>query len=96
MSEELKKAYREKTEAQMREWEIKLEELTNKAAALSADAKIRALEKIEGIKGKMKEGRANLNRLKSEGESGWESLKTKIEGISEGVKNGLKDILGGS
>ncbi|MFH1645589.1 MAG: coiled coil domain-containing protein [Candidatus Omnitrophota bacterium] len=93
MSEELKKAYQEKAEAQLKEWGSKLEELKNKTAKLSADAKIKVIERIEDLKKRIKEGSENLNQLKNSSESNWEILKAKIEGTAEGIKKGIEDIM---
>ncbi len=93
MSEELKKAYQEKVEAQLKEWGSKIEELRNKAAGLGADAKIKALEKIESLKSKMKEGGDSLNQLKDSNENDWEKVKSKIEGIAGGIKNTIDDMM---
>jgi DNA-binding ferritin-like protein len=93
MSEELKKAYQEKVEAQLKEWADKVKALKNKAAGLGADAKIKTLEKIEDLKGKIKESSDHLSQLKDSGENEWEKLKEKIEGIGEGIKKTIDEMM---
>ncbi|MBD3245830.1 MAG: coiled coil domain-containing protein [Candidatus Omnitrophica bacterium] len=92
MDKELKKAYQEKTEAQLKEWSAKAEELKTKAESMSADAKVKAMEKIVGLKQKVREGREHLENIESAGEGQWETLKAKMEGISEGIKNTIHDM----
>lgn len=92
MDNGMKKAYREKTEAQLREWGARIEGLRNKAAQLGADAKIGALEKIEELKKKVSEGTESLRELDTAGDADWEKLRSKLEGIAGGVKKGIEDI----
>jgi ERCC4-type nuclease len=92
MDNDLKKAYQEKMEKQMKEWGGKLEELKNRAESLNADAKVKALEKIESLKSKMKAGDKSLEQLKGSGEDQWDELKMKLDGTLEGIKNGIEDI----
>jgi hypothetical protein len=92
MNEELKKAYQEKTEAQLKEWAGKIEELKNKAAKLGAESKIKALEKIEDLKHRINKGNDSMKELKSSGEHAWEDLKAKLEGVVAGIRKAIDDM----
>ncbi|MGD2278561.1 MAG: hypothetical protein PVH45_00520 [Candidatus Omnitrophota bacterium] len=93
MSEELKKAYQEKVEAQLKEWGNKLENLKIKSEKLGADIKVNVIEKIEDIKNKIQEQKKDLEQLKSADEQSMEKLKSKMEALAEGIKKGINDIM---
>jgi hypothetical protein len=93
MNEDLKKAYQEKMEAQLKEWGNKVEELKIKAEKLSADAKINAVKTIEAIKIKMAAGNENLKQLREAGEGSWEAVKTKLDAAGENIKKAIQDAI---
>ena len=93
MSEEIKKAYQEKMEAQIKEWANKIENLKIKAEKLSAEAKTKILDKVEKLNGKLDESKEDLGKLKNSNEDTWQNIKDKMEGLSDGIKKGIDDLL---
>ncbi len=92
MNEDLKKAYEEKTEAQLKEWSCKIEGLKNRAENLSADAKVKALEKTEELKKMVDDGRKKLDQLRQAGQDNWDDLKAKSQGVMDGIRNSMRNI----
>ena len=74
-----RKAYEEKLEAQVKEWNAQLELLKAKAGNAKADAKIEYYKTIEALQSKQNEAKAKLRELKTAGDEAWEDLKTGAE-----------------
>lgn len=71
----MKKAYEEKLQAQLDEWNAEIEKLKAKADKAEADAKIEYYEQIEKLREQQQEAQAKLNELRRAGEDAWEDLK---------------------
>ncbi len=87
-----KKAYQEKLEAQLKEWQAEIDKLKAQAEGKSADAKITYQEKIKQMEQKMAYSREKLNKLKAASEDKWEEVKKELEKETNEIKAQLKDI----
>ncbi len=74
-----KQAYQEKLEAQLREWDARLDLLKAKAEAFGADAKIEFETQIAALQQKRHEAQAKLAELGERSEAAWEDLKEGTE-----------------
>lgn len=74
-----KDAYQKKLEAQLDEWEAKLEVLAAKARNATADARISYENELEGLKSKRLAARQKLDELGKSSEDAWEDLKDGAE-----------------
>jgi predicted ATP-binding protein involved in virulence len=74
-----RKAYEEKLDAQLREWNAQIVLLNAKAQNAKADAKIEYYKTIEALQHKKDEAGTRLNKLKTAGDGAWEDLKTGAE-----------------
>ena len=86
-----RKAYEEKLDAQLREWNAQIELLKAKADHAKADAKIEYLKAIETLQGKQSEAKAKLQELKTAGDAAWEDLKIGAEKAWAEVKTAVRD-----
>lgn len=81
---EKRKAYEEKLDAQVKEWNAQIELLKAKADKARAEVKIEYYKTIEALQSKQNDAKAKLRELKTAGDEAWEDLKTVAE------KPGLK------
>jgi hypothetical protein len=76
-----RKAYEEKLEAQLEEWNAQTALLKAKADKAKAEAKIEYYKNIEALQRRHDEAGKKLHELKSAGDEAWEDLKTAIEKV---------------
>lgn len=81
----LRRAYREKREAQLKELAARLDLLEAKADKAKADARIRYGEEIEKLREKLDTARVKLSLLQDAGEQAWEDVK-------EGLDAAMRDL----
>ena len=74
-----RKAYEEKLDAQLQEWNAQIALFKARADKAKAEAKIEYYKTIEALQHKQDEARANLHGLKTAGDEAWEDLKTGVE-----------------
>jgi len=88
-----RKAYEEKFDAQLQEWNAQIDLLNAKAAKVKAEAKIEYYKTIEDLQHKRDTAKARLQELKSAGPGAWEDLKTGSENAWAEVKTGFHEAL---
>ncbi len=74
-----RKAYEEKLDAQLDEWNAQIALLKAKADKVKAEAKIEYYKTIEALQHKQDEVGEKLHELKTAGDEAWEDLKTGAE-----------------
>ncbi len=74
-----RKAYEEKLDAQMEEWNAQIALLKAKADKAKAEAKNEYYKTIEVLQHRQDEARAKLHELKTTSDEAWEELKTGAE-----------------
>jgi predicted ATP-binding protein involved in virulence len=74
-----RKAYDEKLDAQLEEWNAQTALLRAKADKARAEVKIEYYKTIEALQHRQDEARARLQELKTAGDEAWEDLKTGAE-----------------
>ena len=74
-----KEAYEKKLQAQLGEWEAKLDVLGAKARSATADARVSYENELESLKSKRLAARQKLDELGQRGEDAWEDLKDGVE-----------------
>ena len=74
-----RKAYEEKIDAQLKEWEARIVLLNAKAKNAKADVKIEYYKTIETLQHKQDEAGKWLNKLKAAGDGAWGEIKTGAE-----------------
>lgn len=86
-----RKAYEEKLDAQMKEWNAQIELLRAKADKAKAEVKIEYYKTIEALQRKQNDAKAKLQELKTAGDEAWEDLKTGAEKAWAEVKTAYHD-----
>jgi hypothetical protein len=81
-----RKAYEEKLDAQLEEWNAQIALLKARADKAKAGAKIEYYKTIEGLQRGHDEARTKLDDLKAAGDETWEDLKTGAEKAWDEVK----------
>lgn len=87
-----KKAYQEKLEAQLKEWQAEIDKLKAQTQKKSADAKITYQKKIDQLEQKMEQSKKKLATLKETGEDKWEDVRKEVEMETNELKAQLRDI----
>ena len=88
---EKRKAYEEKLDAQLKEWNARIALLKAKDENAKADAKIDHYKIIEALEHKQGEAKAKLTELKTAGDEAWEAVKAGAEKAWTEVKTAYHD-----
>ena len=88
-----RKAFEEKLDAQMKEWNAQIALLKAKAENAKADAKVEYYTTIEALQHKRDKARAKLQELKAAGDEAWEDLKAGAEKAWAEVKTAFHDAV---
>ena len=86
-----RKAYEEKLDAQLKEWNAKIALFKAKAENAKADAKIGYYKAIDALEHKQNEARTKLHELKTAGDEAWESVKAGAEKVWAEVQTAYHD-----
>jgi TMP repeat len=82
-----RKAYEEKFDAQLKEWNAEIVLLNAKADKAKAEEKIEYYKTIEALQGKQDAARIKLQELRAAGDDAWEDIKTGAENVWTEVKS---------
>jgi len=85
-----RKAYEEKLDAQLKEWNAQIALLKAKAENAKADAKIDHYKTIETLQAKQDAARRKLQELRSAGDEAWEDLKSGAENVWTELKTAFQ------
>jgi hypothetical protein len=85
-------AYQQKLEAQLKEWDAKLDQLNAKAQKATADARIKYENELESLKGKRAEAHKMLVELGKRGENAWEDMKDGAERVWDEMGKAMEKI----
>jgi hypothetical protein len=88
---EKRRAYEEKLDAQLKEWDAQIVLFRVKADKVKADAKVEYYTRIEALQHKRDAVKAKLQELKTAGDGAWEDLKTGAEKVWVEVKAAFRD-----
>ena len=85
-----RKAYEEKLDAQLKEWNAQIALLKAKAENAKADAKIDHYKTMETLQAKQDAARTTLQELRSAGDDAWEDLKSGAENVWTELKTAFQ------
>lgn len=85
-----RKAYEEKLDAQLKEWNAQIALLKAKAENAKVDAKIDHYKTIETLQAKQDAARTKLQELRSAGDDAWEDLKSGAENVWTELKTAFQ------
>ncbi len=86
-----RKAYEEKLDAQLKEWNAQITLLKAKADTAKAEAKVEYYAKSEALQHKRDTAGTKLQELKAAGDEAWEDLKTGAEKAWAEAKSAFHD-----
>ena len=90
---EKRKAYEEKIDAQLNEWNAQIDLLKAKADKAKAETKIKYYNAIEALQHKQSEAKTKLHELKTAGDGAWADLKTGAERVWDETKSAFNDAI---
>lgn len=88
-----RKAYEEKLDAQLEEWNAQIALLKARADKAKAGAKIEYYKTIEALQHKHDEAGTKLHELKTAGDEAWDDIKTGAEKAWTEVKTAFHEAL---
>jgi hypothetical protein len=86
-----RKAYEEKLDAQLKEWNAQIALLKAKAENSKAGAKVDYYKTIEALEQKQDKAKTKLQELQTAGDEAWEAVKTGAEKTWAEVKTAYHD-----
>ncbi|MFW6193363.1 MAG: hypothetical protein ACOC83_07735 [Gemmatimonadota bacterium] len=87
---ELRRAHRDKREAQLRELSARLDLLEAKAQRAKADARIRYEEEIGKVREKLDTARVKLSLLQDAGEQAWEDVRGGLDEAMSDLRDAFR------
>lgn len=75
----MKEAYQQKMNAQLQEWQQKIDLLKSKADKAEAEQKIKYYEQVESLRAKQMAVHEKLEELRNASEGAWEDVKAGVE-----------------
>ncbi len=88
-----KEAYREKLEAQMREWSAKVDLLKAKADQAEAEAKIEYNKAIEDLRRRKEALQAKVKELQDASDAAWRDIKAGTEKAAAELRDAVQSAL---
>ena len=86
-----RRAFEEKLEAQMKEWNAHIDLLKAKADTAKAEVKVDYYARIEALQQKRDTAGTKLQELKAAGDEAWEDLKAGTEKAWDEVKSAFHE-----
>jgi hypothetical protein len=91
--EDKRKAYEERLDAQLKEWNAQIALLKARAENAKADAKVDYYKTIEAFEHKQDKAKTKLQELKTAGDEAWDAVKTGAEKAWAEVKTAYHDAV---
>src|SRR5512135_237993 len=89
IDDDKRKAYQEKLDAQLKEWNTQISLLKAKADKTRAETKIEYYKIIDALQKKIDDARPKLQKLKTASDEAWEDLKSGAEKAWAEVKTAI-------
>jgi hypothetical protein len=86
-----KDAYRQKREAQLKEWGAQINLLEAKAENIGADMKIKHAEIMRDLRAKHHAASEEVKNLSKASEEAWEQVKSTADRIWDDLKHGVSE-----
>ena len=87
-----KEAYQQKLEAQIKEWDVKLEQLRAKAQMASAELRIKYENELEDLARQRKSMQKMFEEIGQHSEAAWQDVKDGAEKASARASQTLKAV----
>jgi phosphoenolpyruvate-protein kinase (PTS system EI component) len=86
-------AYREKLEAQFKEWKAKIEMLEKRAAEASGETRTELMRAIGELRQKKELVKEKWTELQKEGSAAWDTMKEGLEKAASEFKSALDRVV---
>ena len=87
-----KEAYQKKYEAQLKEWDARLDLLKAKAQKAGADVRIKHEDELESLKAKREAAHKMLAELGKRSENAWEDIKDGAEKVWDEMSKAMEKV----
>lgn len=88
---ELHKEYKEKMDAQLKEWSAQVKLLEAKMDGFTADMKIMRAEEIQALRAKQHAAADHMKEIGKASGAAWEQVKVTADKMWDDLKSGLSD-----
>lgn len=88
---DIRDAYKQKMEAQLKEWGAQINLLEAKAENIGADMKIKHAEALQELRAKQHAASEKLKDMEKASGEAWDQVKTTADKIWDDLKNGIAD-----
>lgn len=88
---EIQKAYKQKMEAQLKEWSAQIDLLEAKAQNAGADMKVMRAKQLHELRAKQRAASEKLKELGKASGAAWEQVKTTADKIWDELKTGVAE-----
>jgi hypothetical protein len=85
--------YQKKMDAQLHEWQAKIEVLKAKAEKAEAEQKIKYHEEIETLRKLQQQVEAKLDQLRNAGSGAWDELKSGVDRAVQDLQGAVESAL---
>jgi len=85
--------YRERLEAQLKEWKAKIETLEVRGAKFTAETKTDLMREIEELRRKKGIVKDKWNELQKAGGDSWDTMKEGVEKVAADLKHAMERVL---
>jgi hypothetical protein len=87
-----KEAYQKRFEAQLKEWDARLDLLKAKAQKASADVRIKHEDELESLRARREAAHKTLEELRKRSENAWEDTKDGAEKIWDEMSKAMEKV----
>lgn len=88
---QIQKAYKQKMEAQLKEWSAQIDLLEAKAQNAGADMKVMRAKQLHELRAKQRAASEKLKELGKASGAAWEQVKTTADKIWDELKTGVAE-----
>lgn len=88
-----KEAYREKLDAQLKEWKTRIDQLEGRVATLSAEAKAELVREIHELRARKMVVQEKWNELQKTGGEAWDAMREGVEKAAADLKESLERVI---
>lgn len=86
---ETKDAYKQKLDAQLKEWNAQINLLAAKVENSGADVKLKYAQDLDGIRAKQREAAIKIKELENASGDAWQNVKVTADKVWDDLKTGI-------
>ena len=88
---DIQNAYKQKREAQLKEWGAQINLMEAKLENVSADMKVKGVEQIQALRAQQHNASEKMKELGKATDEAWEQVKTTADQIWDDLKSGVAE-----